>query len=138
MTDEGRKEGADVAECTADFSKIVELQEIRKLYEELQERFAGEIRRRDDEIRQLREQIGDLSSHEGAAEAPLEELRAENRRLKGEIERTREEYEAKLARLAERMRETPSRPAAGAGPGTRAVTSEPAAPPTERKGFFRS
>jgi twitching motility protein PilT len=130
MTDQGRKEGGDMAGCTADFSKIVELQEIKKLYEELQERSSGEIRRRDDEIRELRAEIDGLRGSESTEDGRLQELRAENLRLAGELEHTREEYESKLARLNARLRED-------AGRGGRATPAEPAAAPVGRKGFFR-
>jgi twitching motility protein PilT len=141
LADPAAKEGDAVAPCTSDFSKIVELQEIKKLYDELQERFQGEIRRRDDELRELREQLLELGRRDGESERSSEELRAENGRLRGELDRSREEYESKLARLNARLCELLSKPAAPgeAGRGGRVPPAEPAAGPPrgERKGFFR-
>src|SRR4029453_6053794 len=53
----GAEHGDPMAEPLSDFSKILELQEIKKLYDELSERNRQDISDRDDEIRRLREAL---------------------------------------------------------------------------------
>ena len=60
-----------MAECTSDFSKILELQEIKTLYDELQERHTSEINEREMEIARLR---GELASQEPTAAEEAEAL----------------------------------------------------------------
>ena len=118
------KEDDAMAECTSDFSKILELQEVKTLYDELQERHTNEINEREMEIARLR---AEMASQEPTAEehAEVARLRAENTRLGEQIQATRIEYEGKLERLNTRVRELTSRAA------------KEEAPPPERRGLFR-
>jgi twitching motility protein PilT len=120
------EEGNDMAEPLSDFSKILELQEIKRLYDELQDKFRQEIGDRDDEIARLRADVASASPAAAGAEAA--ELRAENERLTKQIQLVRQEYEAKVERLNARMREL----SVGASPATPAGAAE-----GDRKGFFR-
>jgi twitching motility protein PilT len=124
----GRDEmnGEAMAESLNDFSKIVELQEIKKLYDEVQERHRAEMVERDEEIARLRHDLELASAPGGAvADSELEQLRAENERLGRQTQLLRQEYEAKVERLNARIREL-------AGGGSPAAT-----PDADRKGFFR-
>jgi len=132
---EGAEEEGTMAQCTADFSKIAELQEIKKLHDEASERSASEIRRRDEVIAELRAEIEGLRGRAGAELEPLVELRAENQRLKAELVRQREEHESKLARLTARVREAAPEPGPAA-PARTGSAERPGGPPA-RKGFFR-
>ena len=114
-----------MAEVLSDYSKILELQEIKGLYDEQQERHKMELAERDGEIQRLTAQVGQSGAGAGTG-GEADQLRGENQRLSGQLERLRQEYEAKIERLNSRIRElsvggTPPPPAA-----------EPA-----RKGFFR-
>ncbi len=113
-----------MAECTSDFSKILELQEVKTLYDELQERHTSDINEREMEIVRLRAQI---ASQEPTAEeeAEVARLRAENQRLGEQIQATRDEYESKLERMNTRIRDLTSK----------AAKEEPQQP--ERRGLFR-
>ena len=113
-----------MAECTSDFSKILELQEVKTLYDELQERHTSEVNEREMEIVRLRAQI---ASQEPTAEeeAEVARLRTENQRLGEQIQATRGEYEAKLERMNTRIRDLT----------TKAAKEEPQQP--ERRGLFR-
>ncbi len=118
----------DVAEPLSDFSKIADLQEIKRLYEEGQERHASELADRDEELASLREQLGQPRAV-GAGEAAgqeVERLRGENERLVKKADLVRQEYEAKIERLNTRIKEL-----SGSAETTDA-TAEP-----ERRGFFR-
>ena len=114
-----------MAEPLSDFSKIRELQEIKKLHDELQERHAQEVREKDREIERLRAAIDEAAPRAGRSEA--EEIRAENERLSRQIQLVRQEFEAKVERLNARIREL-SAPAGPAGVG---------GGEGDRKGFFR-
>ncbi|HZN54876.1 MAG TPA: PilT/PilU family type 4a pilus ATPase [Candidatus Polarisedimenticolaceae bacterium] len=116
--------GDPMAEPLSDFSKILELQEIKKLYDELSERNRQDISDRDDEIRRLREELAARNPHAAGAES--EHLRAENERLAKQVQMVRQEYEAKVERLNARVREL----SGGAG-------APVAAPQETGKGFFR-
>jgi predicted nuclease with TOPRIM domain len=114
-----------MAECTSDFSKILELQEVKTLYDELQERHTNEINEREMEIARLR---AEMASQEPTAEenAEVARLRAENTSLGKQIQAARIEYEGKLERMNTRVRELTSRAA-----------KEEAPPPEQRRGLFR-
>ena len=120
-------EGAPMAEPLSDFSKIVELQEIKKLYDEVEERHRAELRERDEDVRRLQEELTALQASHGPG--PVEELRTENERLAKQVQLVRQEYEAKIERLNTRIRELSGSTAAV---GAAATAAEP-----DRKGFFR-
>jgi CRP-like cAMP-binding protein len=115
-----------MAETLSDYSKIVELQEIKKLYDEQHERHATELADRDAEIQRLREER-DRQAIELAAGGEVDAMRTETERLTRQLEHLRQEYEAKIDRLNTRVREL-----SGAG----AHVSNEAADPG-RRGFFR-
>jgi twitching motility protein PilT len=122
---EGAEEGAAMAEPLSDFSKILELQEIKKHYDDLQERHQHEIDQRDAEIRRLRDDLAQYDSNEGMESDEIKELRTENERLSQQLQVLRQEYEAKIERLQGRLKDLSS----GGTP--------PKAAGDERKGFFR-
>lgn len=115
--------GADMAECTSDFSKIVELQEVKRLYDDLQDRFDREIENRDREIASLKAQVRQLDAPPPAPadDGRLASLETENRRLTDQLGELRTEYEAKLEKFQAKFREFKAR-----------ASQEP-----EKKGFFR-
>ncbi len=116
--------GDPMAEPLSDFSKILELQEIKKLYDELQERYRQDVQERDEEIKRLR--AAALQHDPRAVNAETETLRTENERLVKQAQLTRQEYEAKIDRLNTRLKEHV--------PGTAAA---PTAGTDAGKGFFR-
>jgi twitching motility protein PilT len=120
--------GDDVmAEPLSDFSKILELQEIKRLYDEQQERHSGDLNEKDQEIARLREELAQKMAEESQGNGEADRLRDENERLGRQIQLLRAEYDSKVERLNARIKELstamPSR------------TAEPAT--TDRKGFFR-
>jgi twitching motility protein PilT len=120
-------QGDMMAECTSDFSKIFELQEVKKHYDDLQKRHREEVGARDREIAELREQLRALSGQAqpaAAGDARVEQLESDNRRLAEQIQRSQAEYEGKIERLTSRIREL------GAKAGV-----EPAAA-AKNRGFF--
>jgi twitching motility protein PilT len=122
-------EGGDaMAEPLSDFSKIVELQEIKRLYEEQQERHGTDLSERDEEIARLRAELAHKVEPQAAVgDDEQGQLREENERLSRQLQLVRGEYESKIERLNARIHELSATPAAAAP-----VPAEP-----ERKGFFR-
>jgi len=116
--------GEEMADSSADFSKIAELQEIKRLYDESQERFKQELDQKERIIRDLNEQlqckevevqqIHDVTTDSSAA---IEKARKETAAVKAELE-------GRLAKLQARVKEL----TANAGPeaGTSAA----------KRGFF--
>jgi twitching motility protein PilT len=128
-------QGENMAECTSDFSKILALTEIRRLYEELQERNARELgardeelARRDAELAELRRRLEEQQERgAGAAQlARIAELEAAAARQEQQLAAQRAEYEGRLQRFEARLRELKAQ-----------VPSEP--PPAESglRGLFR-
>ena len=107
-----------MAEPLSDFSKILELQEVQKLYDELQDRYRQDVKDRDEEIVRLRSEQFRLEAKESGAET--ETLRAEVERLGRQAQLIRQEYEAKIERLNARLRENHpvATPAAASGTET--------------------
>src|SRR5262249_40269981 len=104
-----------MADSAADFSKILELREIKRLYEESQERHRQEMADRDDTIQRLVEQV---RTHEGgAAGASSQEkaLREERDKLAQQLAFQKQEYDAKVEKLQHRIRELSSQQTADAG-----------------------
>jgi len=120
------KDGNEMAETTSDFSKILQLQEVKKHYDDLQTRHADDLHARDQEITRLREQLAQLGSQSGKGDEAVAELQRENERLADQIKVCREEYEQKLQRMNANLKAAK----------TRAESVEPAADPKKR-GFFR-
>jgi twitching motility protein PilT len=114
--------GEPMAEPLSDFSKILELQEIKKLYDDLQERHRQDVADRDEEIRRLQAAANRFDPN--AVHDETDALRAEVERLGKQAQLLRQEYEAKIERLNARLRDQPH-----------AAAAAPAAEPS--KGFFR-
>jgi twitching motility protein PilT len=118
-------EGDEMTEPLSDFSKILELQEVKKHYDDLQERHSTELIERDNEIAQLRSQLATLQTSGGSAS---DQFTQENERLNKQLTVVRQEYEAKIERLNIRIRELS---------GTAGERQPVAAESAEKKGFFR-
>ena len=121
-------EGDQMAEPLSDFSKILELQEVKKHYDDLQERHSAELGERDTEIADLHAKLAELQRN-SAGGSESERFTQETERLNKQLAVVRQEYEAKIERLNSRIREL-SGSAGERQPGAAAET-------TEKKGFFR-
>ena len=111
-------------ESVSDFSKILELQEIKKLYEESSEQHALALSERDTEIARLTEELDQLANQAGYGDDEASELRTENERLLKQFKLMRQEADAKIERLSARVRELSG-------------TAQSTPPEGERRGFFR-
>ncbi len=117
-------EDGQMPESVNDFSKILELQEIKKLYEESSERHSMELSERDAEIARLSDELNQLATQAGHGDNQASELQAENDRLLKQFKLMRQEADAKIERLSARIRELSG-------------TSQSVPPDSERRGFFR-
>ena len=122
----GAEPGDAMAEPLSDFSKITELQEVKKLYDELQERVAGDLSERDTEIRRLREELRGREAGSASVDEQIASFKIENERLAKQINLLRQEYEARIERLNARVKEL----AGGSQPA-------PAGSGDPKNGFFR-
>jgi len=118
------EEESPMAESLNDYSRIVELQEIKKLYDDLQERSRMEISERDQELARLRAEVAGHSRGVADQSGAQDQVKAENERLTRQLQLLRDEYENRIERLNARIKElSAAAPAAAAeAPG---------------KGFFR-
>ena len=109
----------DMADSPADFSKISELQEVRKLYEESQERFRTELLQRDETIERLRTQIAMRDAAQAPdSNGPIQSLREERDKLVQQLTFQRQDFETKIEKLQLRIKELSSHapePARGGG-----------------------
>ena len=113
-----------MAESLSDYSKILELQEIRRLYDELQDKHRAEIAERDLEIASLRSEMERSNSAAASETSTVDLLRTEKERLARQIQLVRDEYEARIERLNARIKELSG-------------SASPATAESDRKGFFR-
>ncbi len=118
-----REEGP-MPDSLSDFSKILELQEIKKLYDDLQERHRADLAEREAEIARLKSELTHRSSETASQSSTSDLLRVENERLGRQIQLVREEYEGRIERLNARIREL-------SGPAAVATVD------ADKKGFFR-
>ena len=113
-----------MAEVTSYFSKILELQEVKSHYDDLQRLHTEEIAARDRVIADIRAQIGQVSA--GGGDGPqIAELQSKNQQLATQFQTCRQEYESKVKRLESRVRDLA------------AQASQEPAPEPARRGLFR-
>ncbi|MDH3627016.1 MAG: PilT/PilU family type 4a pilus ATPase [Acidobacteriota bacterium] len=126
--------GDDMGQPLGDFSKILELQEIRQRYEESQERHKTDLDAKDEEIQRLQQALAQNSEHVDSNDGAVERLRDENSRLAQQMKLVRTEYETKIERLNDRIRDLSGTTATGGEPSSK--TAEPVGAEPKR-GFFR-
>ncbi|HVR43472.1 MAG TPA: PilT/PilU family type 4a pilus ATPase [Thermoanaerobaculia bacterium] len=103
--EERARQGGPNMPSSSDFSQIIELMEIKKLYDEQQETFRHQLLQKDEQIEQLRHDVEyqskqriDPSSGDSAKDEEIE-------RLRDELERLRADAQAKIMQLQERIKE---------------------------------
>lgn len=94
-----------MAPSPADFSEITGLLETKKLYEEAEEVHRSKVAERDEVIRDLERELADLRLQTEQASGGSEELRREAETAKAEVARIRDESQAKINALNERIRD---------------------------------
>ena len=115
-----------------DFSAITELIDIKRLYEEQEEKWKQRVAEKDDLIAQLE---ADIQERDRQLQARLQqgaEIEGEVQHVRQEAERARAEMAGKIAQLNERIKELNQRLLAATG-GAGAA----APPPQPSGGFFK-
>lgn len=105
IEERARQAGGDMAPSYSDFSQITALMDIKKLYEEQEEKIRMRIAEKDEEIANLRQ---DFQYQTQALREKLENQSQsgdEVRKLKAENERLRAEAQTKISQLQERIKE---------------------------------
>jgi twitching motility protein PilT len=100
-------EGDAMPDSSADFSKIMELREVRRLYEEAQERFRQEMTDKDSHIRSLQSQL-DMQDTLQDTTSVTKALQEERDKLAQQLAFQRQEYETKIEKLQHRIKELTS------------------------------
>jgi len=95
----------NMAPSPADFSEIQELLEVKRLYEEAEERHRVELKARDEQIAALEEEIDGLRRALEEGSGSTEELKNRIEHLEAENQRLRDESADKIAALNERIRQ---------------------------------
>lgn len=98
-----REEG--MAPSPGDFAEIMELMEIKKLYEEQEDRWRQRMEEKDELIADLQAQITSLRQEMGSNTTLAAELRNQVEALRAEKARVEAEYKDTIARLQERIKE---------------------------------
>ena len=99
----GGEGGDDMS--SADFSKIEELMESKRLYTELQDKFDFEVKSRENRVRELENEMREMDGRLQQAFKQLDRLLKEKEQLTQEKERTRELYEKKMAQMRKQFQE---------------------------------
>jgi hypothetical protein len=121
-----REEG--MAPSPADFAEIMELMEIKKLYEEQEERWKQRLAEKDEIIADLQAQLAQLRQEMSSNTTLAAELRNQLEAMRAEKARLEAESKETIARLQERIKELNQQLAAAGG-------GKPPEKPTT--GFFK-
>jgi twitching motility protein PilT len=115
----------EMAEPLSDFSKIAELQEIKKLYDEARDRHGRELAEKDETIQQMEEDLRTTRDEVGNLTNQLQAANQDREKLKQQVAFTKNDLEGKIARLQERIQQL-------TGPAT-----VPSGEKGKSSGFFR-
>jgi twitching motility protein PilT len=95
----------DMAESQADYSKVLELREIRRMYEEMQERYRQEMTDKDALIASLRQEMEARGAAREAGDSSTRTLQQERDKLAQQLSFQKQEYEGKIEKLQLRIKE---------------------------------
>ena len=124
--EEAQREGT-VAPSPADFASIIELMEIKRLYEEQEERWKQRTLEKDELLAQLETQLAAARQDLASTGTTAAELRNQLESVRAEKDRVLRDAEGRIEKLNERIREL-NQQLAGAGK---------AAPEKPQSGFFK-
>lgn len=99
------REGEEMAPTYSDFSQITELMDIKRLYEEQEEKNKMRIAEKDEELANLRHDLEFRNQLLEERTSDYSEKDDEISRLKAEIERLRSDAQGKINQLQERIKE---------------------------------
>jgi twitching motility protein PilT len=109
--DDQKKRVEPMAEPLSDYSKIVELQEIKKLYEEIREKHGIQLADKDENIQRLQDDLRVKDEEINDLKNEIQNGASEREKLKQQLQFTKNDLESKIVRLQERIQQL-SAPAA--------------------------
>ncbi|HWZ86091.1 MAG TPA: PilT/PilU family type 4a pilus ATPase [Thermoanaerobaculia bacterium] len=89
----------------SDFSQITQLLEIKRLYEEQEEKFKLRLTEKDEEVNKYMMELRDQKRVIEGRDQVLTDMESDNSRLKADAERINREFQAKIAQLNDRIKE---------------------------------
>ena len=108
----------------SDFSQITQLLEIKRLYEEQEEKWKLRLSEKEEELNKYMMELRDQRRVIEGRDQVLTDVEGENNRLKADNERVSREFQQKIAQLNDRIKELNQRlvlaeggPKAAAGQG---------------------
>ena len=102
-----------------DFSQITQLIEIKRLYEEQEEKWKLRLSEKDEELNKYMMELRDQRKVIEGRDQVLTDVEGENNRLKADNERVSREFQQKIAQLNERIKELNQRLVLAEGGGRR-------------------
>jgi twitching motility protein PilT len=113
--EEAQREGS-MGPSPADFASIVELMEVKKLYDEQEERWKQRTQEKDEQIAQLEKHLAGLKQEIASSGMSAADLRNELEALRVERDRQVRDAEARIEGLNQRIRDLNQQIAAGPKP----------------------
>jgi len=89
----------------SDFSQITQLLEIKRLYEEQEEKWKLRLSEKDEETNKFMMELRDQKRVIEGRDQVLTDMETENARLKSDADRISREFQQKIAQLNERIKE---------------------------------
>ena len=99
------QQGGPMSPTTSDFSKILELQQYQKLYEEQEEKVKLQISEKDQEIDRLAREIEESSRQQEQMRAQIQEANGRIEQSRADYDRLRQEAQEKIDKLSARIKE---------------------------------
>jgi twitching motility protein PilT len=127
--EEAAQQEGEMSPSPADFANIVELIEIKKLYEEQEERWRLRVIEKDETIEHLQSSLSAYQQEMSSNSTTSTELRNQLESMRADKDRLIQEANARIEKLNERIRELNQQIAAGGG-----AVKPAEKPPT---GFFK-
>jgi twitching motility protein PilT len=115
---------------TADFAEIQELMGIKKAYEEQEEKYRLRLQEKEEQFQQLEDDLAALRQRLSEEGGSVQAMKAENDKLRKEMEALKKDRDEKLRVLQERIKELNQQ--------LLDARSKPGAPaPEQKSGFFK-
>ncbi|MFL6245763.1 MAG: PilT/PilU family type 4a pilus ATPase [Thermoanaerobaculia bacterium] len=113
------RQGGDMAPSYSDFSQITELMDIKRLYEEQEVQWRQRLSEKDEELENARHDLEFLRTQVIQSQGGDKQKDEEIARLRTESDRLRNDAQAKIAQLQERIKELNQKLMSGANPAVK-------------------
>jgi predicted transcriptional regulator len=97
--------GEDMAAPLSDFSKIQELQEIKKVYDESRVKHLSEMQEKDEAIHHMEDDLRIRTEELETLRTQIQAMHQEREKLKAQLVFTKNDLEGKIQRLQERIQQ---------------------------------